>query len=255
MNSAQDDIMNNPTFLFLALSRLEFVTIPELILPLNGANSEPDEDRIRFGVQYYTFSSIVHFRHVLRGLVQVSDDANWASANILSRHLFEWAAHATFLKVKIPSLIHSEAWSKAWDILLRHNGGDLFMRRFGIKYNATRAQSQGIPEPYSIANILKVYASAQNQVDKIEDIQEDYSLLSELSHASAACLRQHIEYKQDRIVFSAANEDSSPLELASVSTIDWLLSIGKLLEVIHDLKVRPQINEVLKAIVQTTEQQ
>jgi hypothetical protein len=246
--------MNNPTFLFLALSRLESVTIPELILPLNGKHGEPDENRIRFGVRYYTFSSIVHFRHVLRGLVQVSDDANWASANVLSRHLFEWAAHATFLKVKMPSLIRSGAWEKAWDILLRHNGGDLFMRRFGLKYEATSAQSQGIPEPYTIANILKVYASVQNQADKTSDIQEDYSLLSELSHASAACLRQHIEYKQDRIVFSAAKEDSSPLELASVSTIDWLLSIGELLELIHDSEVRPQVNEALKAIAQSSKQ-
>jgi hypothetical protein len=186
--------------------------------------------------------------------VQVSDDANWASANVLSRHLFEWAAHATFLKVKMPSLIRSGAWEKAWDILLRHNGGDLFMRRFGLKYEATSAQSQGIPEPYTIANILKVYASVQNQADKTSDIQEDYSLLSELSHASAACLRQHIEYKQDRIVFSAAKEDSSPLELASVSTIDWLLSIGELLELIHDSEVRPQVNEALKAIAQSSKQ-
>src|ERR1039457_887958 len=197
--------MTETTCLTIALSHLDSITLPNLPLPL-AKFEVVDESRVIFGVRYYVYASIAHVRKVFRGLVQVSDEANWACANILARHMMEWAAHATFAKVKIPSLMRSRRWDKAWSVLLQLNGSDLYFRRFGAKYLNGDSASTAIPEPFAIANLLNVYDLEHANDEGRGDVQEDYSLLSELSHASAACLRQRMETHENLIVFMAGED-------------------------------------------------
>lgn len=228
--------MNESTCLTVALTRLESIVLPNLPLPM-ASFEEVDADRVFFGIRYYTYASIAHVRKILRGLIQVSDEANWACANILTRHLMEWAAHVTFLNVKVRSLVRDKRWDKAWAILLQLNGGDLYFRRFGAKYLGSDSTNVEIPEPFKTANFLNVYDLQHANADGRGSAQEDYSLLSELSHASAACLRQCLETRENQITFTGGDDDISPLPIASVSTIDWLMGIADLCTLTSDQEV------------------
>ena len=239
--------MSEGTFLAIALSHLEAIELPDIPLPL-VAFDKIDEGRLFFGVRYYVYASIAHVRKILRGLVQVSDEANWACANVLARHLMEWAAHATFLKVKLPSLLRSKQLDEAWAMLLQLNGGDMYFRRYGAKYLESGTPSVEIPNPIKVKALFNVYDQEHAATDGRGSSQEDYSLLSELSHASAACMRRCMETRENRIVFCAGDDDDSPLPIASASTIDWILSIGELLSLISDTMVAPKVISAIREI-------
>jgi len=237
--------MSERTCLTIALSHLEMIELPDISLPLSTFE-EVDEERVIFGVRYYAYASIAHVRKILKGLVQVSDEANWACANVLARHLIEWAAHATFLKVKLPGLIQSKHLEEAWAMLLQLNGGDMYFRRYGAKYLEVDAPIPDIPNPVRVKALFNVYDQEHADSDGRGSAQEDYSLLSELSHASAACMRRCMETRGNRIVFCAGEDDDSPLGIASASAIDWILSVGTLLSLISDTAVAPKVIAAIK---------
>jgi hypothetical protein len=240
--------LSSATFLIDCLSNLQSIDLPDLQLP-RSRFTEVDRGRVYFGIRYYAYASIAHFRSVLSGLVMLADDANWACANILTRHVFEWAAHATFAELKLGSLVRQERWDKAWGILLKLNAGDLYFRRFGSKYLRSEDKDFKVPQPYELADILAVYDSQWAAEDGRGAAKEDHSLLSELSHASAACLRQHQTTYENHIAFEP-DEDSSPLYLASSSTMEWLLCMAKLLALVPDDAVGVGVLAALKCIAE-----
>lgn len=240
--------MTPDTMLTDCASLLEAIQLPDIQLP-SARFVNADRDHVYFGVRYYAYTSIAHYRSILRGLVLLADGGNWSSANILTRHLLEWAAHATFTALKLKSLLRQENWDKGWKVLLKVNGGDLYFRRFGSKYLQENDKATDIPEPYALADFLGVYDSQCAAEDGRGTAKEDHALLSELSHASAACLRQHQTIYGNRIVLNS-EEDSSPLSLASACTIDWLLCIVELLSSISDERVRPGMLAALRRLAQ-----
>ena len=163
--------------------------------------AEANRERVAFGIRYYCYSSIAQYRSVLAGVVASADSGNWACVNILSRHLMEWAAHATFANRKLESLARQKMWGKAWGVLLKLNGGDLYFRQFGAKYLSKSETEIKIPEPYALANILAVYDSECAEQEGQGAAKEDRSLLSEFSHASAACMRQQHCLRGDKLIF------------------------------------------------------
>jgi hypothetical protein len=95
---------------------------------------------------------------------------------------------------------------------------------------------------------MNVYDLQCAEFDGRGDAKEDYALLRELSHASAACLRQRLETFENRIAFTRNSDDMSPLSIASVSILDWLLSIAELLSVVGDESVGPNLVATLRAL-------
>jgi hypothetical protein len=236
------------TFLTDCVSLLAAIGLPDLTLP-PARFEKADRDRVAFGIRYYVYASIAQHRSVLKGLVLVADGANWACAYILTRHLLEWAAQATFAKLKLTSLVRQQKWDKAWAVLLKLNGGDLYFRQFGAKYLQDREKDVNIPEPYGLADFMAVYDSQWAAEDGRGAAKEDHSLLSELSHASAACLRQQLTTYHNRISFKS-EEDNSSLSAASTYCIDWLMSIAEMLKSIDDSAVGPAVMAAVRRLAE-----
>lgn len=236
----------------IATVRVVFDGIRNIVFPtLSPLPAKPDEDPreklIQWGTTMYTYSVIAHLRRILSALVLVASAENIPAANILSRHIFELAAHACYMSQKLKSCLAVKNWQQAVDVLRRAALGNYWAKQHGGKYGSPLE----VPAPVRIGDAISEYERYQSQEYGLEGAKESYSYLSELSHPNAACFQQyHIYAPNGRDVNIAdAIPPISPLPYVNWSLIDILRFTKALLELSKETRVGPYVDAVLGELV------
>jgi hypothetical protein len=226
---------------------LRHYQLPPLIRP-DVPNDKPDEKLVVWGVTYYAYCVIAHMQTVLSGLVQLLEAKNVPTALVVGRHVFEWTAHACYIRRNSETYFKKKEWGRAWHLHSLAMEGNMWIRLHGLKY-APAALTDGTPEPIGIANAVSCYEEHQRQAGMTANAKDTYGLLSEHSHPNSACFNRYCTYVGREVRFVAPSRDASLLGEERY-LIDLLLFLDQLLKLGKEKVVRKQIVAVLTRIAE-----
>src|SRR5258706_16300179 len=96
--------------IYIVEDRLRSIELPPLPRPAVGQDDDPTEELACWGATLYSYSSIAHVRTVLAGLVSLANSGNAPTATIVSRHIFEWTAHACYMQKNLTGFMAAGKW-------------------------------------------------------------------------------------------------------------------------------------------------
>ena len=229
---------------------LRSIALPPLTRPAIGPGDEPTEELVRWGTAIYVYSSVAHMRTILAGLVVLTDVGNTPTADVVCRHVFEWAAHACYMERSLTPHFADKDWRVAFDLFLRADGANLWIRNHGHKYDALPLPDE-IRKPVRIGKLVDAYDEYQVEEYGGGDAKNAYGFLSEHSHASGACFLQYREISGAEVRFISPAE-SCCLPSANRSLIEWLVFMHGLLGLASEVAVRPVLLGILARVAKAT---
>lgn len=226
---------------------LRQIKLPPLVRP-NVPNDSPNEALVVWGITYYAYCVTAHIQTVLSGLVQLLDAKNVPTAFVVGRHVFEWTAHACYMRRNSETYFKKKEWGRAWHLHSLAMEGNIWVRHHGSKY-APSELTDDTPEPIGVANLVACYEEYQRQVGKNADARDTYGLLSEHSHPNSACFNRYCEYRGAEVRFVGPSSDASLLGEERY-LMDLLLFLDQLLKLGKERLVRKQIIAILTGIAE-----
>lgn len=234
------------TVLRIVEEGLRRVVLSPLIRPAVGPDDEPTEELAAWATTMYAYSAIAHMRTILAGLVVLADLGNAPSADVLCRHVFEWAAHACFMDRNLRKHLAGKNWGLAFKLSLQADGGNLWLKRHGHKYEESPFPGK-IPDPIRMGKLIAAYTQYQIEEYGQSDAEDAYGFLSEHSHPNGACFLQYREIsgREMRFIRPPASPSFHSLER---SLIEWLRFVYGLLGSAKEDSVRLGILAILTEI-------
>ena len=223
--------------------------LPPLTRPGVGPDDDPTEELVRWGTAMYVYSSVAHMRAILAGLVVLTDIGNTSTADVVCRHVFEWAAQACFMKRNLTQHFANNDWRLAFDLLLKADGGNRWIRNHRHKYDALP-----LPDdrrmPVRVNKLIDAYDEYQAEEYGEGDAKDAYGFLSEHSHASGACFLQYREISGAEVRFISPAE-SCCLPSANRSLIEWVVFMHGLLGLATETAVRGELLGILSRVAKS----
>jgi hypothetical protein len=124
----------------------------------------------------------------------MSEQGNTPGGMILARYIFEWIAHACYMREKLEYLIKSSQWNLAFILMLKADTGNLWAKNHGRKYDSPPF-SEEIFDPIDINALIAAYAKYHKKRYEKCIVYDSYSYLSEYSHPNATCLVQYRDFE------------------------------------------------------------
>lgn len=225
---------------------LRGISLPALSPPALGPDDDPTEALARWATMMYAYSSIAHIRKILTGLVVLADAGNTPAADVICRHVFEWAASACYVEQNIGKYFKEQKWKPAFQTLSRISAGSLWLRNHGHKYDALPMQLEA-PTPIRIGKLVEAYEKYQAEQLGEGDAKDAYGFLSEHSHPNGACFRQYQKIEGWQVIFV----DPPPSGPRSINrpSLEWLVFIHGILALAKEDVVRLQVLDILTKTV------
>jgi hypothetical protein len=129
-------------------------------LRLASVSDDPTEELACWGATLYAYPSIAHMRTVLAGLITLTDSGNTPTANIVSRHVFEWTAHACYMQEKLTEFMAAAEWKLAFELNLQADTGNQWVKKHGRKYDKSNYPDEAL-SPIRIKHIIAAYTNLQ----------------------------------------------------------------------------------------------
>jgi hypothetical protein len=232
----------------LVSNGLKNVAYPVLSRPPVKPHEKATEELVQWGIKMYVYSVVAHLRKTVDALTQLASAENIPAANVVSRHIFEWTAHACYMSRNLGNYVRKQEWDRAWSLLSRAVIGSVWMKQHGGKYASATAQLPAkVPDPLEIANIVGAYEQYLFQKHGVKSAKENYGFLSEFSHPNAACLQQYHKHGANprEVEIADAEPPVSPLPFVNWCLLDLLRFLEALLDVGKETTVRPVLRHSL----------
>jgi hypothetical protein len=222
---------------------LRGITLPPVRRPAVRPDDEPTDELAGWGATMYAYSSIAHLRKILSGLVVLAHVGNAPTADVVCRHIFEWAASACYVEQNLGQYFKDRNWKGGFELLSQISGGNLWLRNHGHKYDGLPMQLE-VPKPVRIGMLVEAYEKYQAAQNSGEgDANDSYSFLSEHSHPNGACFLQYREILDGQVIFV----DPAPSGPRSINrpSLEWLVFIYGILALAKEDAVRLQVLDIL----------
>jgi hypothetical protein len=255
MDYGQKDMnhkVRGATVLSIVAERLRNIALPALKRPLVGPKEPPTKELVQWGIKVYAFALISHVRTVLDALVKLSESENITAAQILSRNLFEWTAHACYSLRRLAKIMEAQNWQGAWELLSKVATGNYWAKKHGSKYAPTSTTVPiDVPNSVRVGDLIDAYEEHEVEQRRHANAKDTYSLLSEFSHPNSACLQHYYDWKTSQgieVIFCKPDPESSTLPVVNWCMIDLMMFLLPLLRLAADNQVAPNITSILKEV-------
>ena len=239
--------------LSIVAERLRNIALPALRRPMVGPKEPPTKELVQWGIKVYAFALISHVRTVLDALVKLSESENITAAQILSRNLFEWTAHACYSLRRLKQMMEAQNWQDAWELLSKVATGNYWAKKHGSKYAPTSTTVPiDVPNSVRVGDLIEAYEEHGVERHRRANAKDTYSLLSEFSHPNSACLQHYYDWQTSQgieVTFCKPDPESSTLPVVNWCMIDLMMFLLPLLGLAADNQVAPSITSILKEIV------
>jgi hypothetical protein len=224
------------------------IVLPPLTRPSLGPSDKPTQELVLWSAQLYAYSSVAHMRTVLAGLVALADIGNEPTAYPVCRHIFEWAAHSCYMVQQIRSHFAEADWKAAFELFLKTDTGNLWLKRHGRKYGAAPFANE-VAKPLDIMLLVSTYEAYQLARGEEGDAKDAYGFLSEHSHPNGACFLSYRKLSGWRVKFVPSSNDTRVFYGVNSYVLDWLMFIEQMLELSQERLVRSELQRTIKAVV------
>jgi len=229
-------------------SELRQISLPSLVRPPVSQFEEATEALVHWGMKKYAFSSLIHVRTVLAGVMDLAKSGNQPTMLIVGRHVFEWAMHSSYVAASLDESLKTADLKKAWALLLEVNTGNSWVRNHGRNY-LNIADSGDVPSSVRISKLVKAYEKFQLDSYGSEDVQDSYGYLSEHAHANAMCFQPYLRVSDAEVNFVDAPKDSLMPGVLHIAVINWLMLTHKILTLAKEDSVRSTLHSVIRKVV------
>jgi hypothetical protein len=226
---------------------LERIELPPLRRPA-VANDTPDEALVLWRTQYYTYCVIAHIRVVLRGMDELLQLGNVATAFFPARHALEWTAHTCLVSRELKEFINNRDWDSARELQSRMMESNRWVKDHGEKYVPGVSYDE-MPDGLRVKKALKAYERWQEETTGSSDCDDIYALLSEHTHPNSICFNRYIEFFGPEVRFVKPSEDASILGEERY-LLHFLLFLDQLLRLGRETKVRGQLRNIINEILE-----
>jgi hypothetical protein len=143
-------------------------------------------------------------------------------------------------------------WEGAWKLLSKAAIGSFWIRKHGGKSigDPPTKIPREWPEAVYIPEAVKEYENYQSQNSMKAEARDNYSLLCDHGHATAACLLRYHQWEENGAVVRFVDPDPDPqqdslLPFVNCCLIDLLTFAYELLGLTNESLVRPRVMHVL----------
>jgi hypothetical protein len=226
---------------------LRGITLRPLTRPSVGPSDEPTEELVLWAITMYAYSSIAHVRTVLAGLIALADLGNTPAGNIVSRHIFEWTAHACYMAHALKGFIANSQWKLAFDLTLQADTGNLWVRNYAHVYDTSPSPVE-VLKPLRINKLISAYAKYQTTEYRNTTAEDSYGYLSERAHPNGFCFLQYREIVGPDVHFVEPPVNSTFGGVQGF-LLEWLMFVHELLGLANESAVRNEVRDTLTAAV------
>lgn len=115
----------------LVSNGLKKFAYPILSRPPVKPHEAPTEELVKWGIKLYAYSVAAHLSKMLDALIHLASVENIPAANVVSRHIFEWTAHACYMSRNLGTHVRKQEWERAWGLLSRAVIGSVWIKQHG----------------------------------------------------------------------------------------------------------------------------
>jgi hypothetical protein len=244
---ARDDEVGQLKFF---LSRMSAVRFPGLQRPPERPGQPPSRDLVNWAIRAYVYSSLCHFRELLRSYLLLLANTRVPGCFVIARSLFELGAHSYYVHKHASQYIQSSDLNQAWTFLFEIGVGSRHMRDYGLK---DLGMSDATEFPLS-PHIAKAIA-AFDEYGNLKLSKEEYSFLSEFAHPSVGAFSgyREIDEQESRFVFPEPapilknDPRSGSVLIAATTTCQYS---GHLLSLSGDAAIGEELTKLLGDFLQ-----
>lgn len=229
--------------------RLRATSLPPLSRPPVPPDADPTEELVLWGIRKYAYGLIAHYRTILGGVLLLSEAGNGAAVLVLARHLYEWTMQASYAYQQFEQQLRSGDLKSAWDLSSRISEGNSWIKEHGAKY-VPEFPYEDTEDSIRIRHLAKAYKEYRRKEYGAEDVDSDYSYLSEHSHPNGACLMMYVDIRPPELRFIQQRYRGIPGILAATA-IEWTVIMLKILGVAKDMVVGQQMGGLVRALAAT----
>jgi hypothetical protein len=228
--------------------RLRTLVLPALVRPPIPAGAAPTVELVYWGIREYAYSLIAHIRTILRGIVLLAESGNGPTLMIVCRHIYEWNMQSSYAFQNFEAHLQVTDLKRAWDLYLTLSTGNAWVKSHGAKY-APEISGDELETSIRIKHFAKAYKSQQIKTYGSENVDDDYSYLSEHSHPNGFCLQPYVELNPPEVRFVEAPASTRLPGILHACLIEWLMTMHNILGLAQDVEVRSQLAEILRSLV------
>lgn len=226
---------------------LDKIQLPTLSRPPIPPNAPATKELVKWGIAEFAYAQLAHMRTVLRGTLLLADAGIEPAVIVLCRHLYEWNMQTRYVYETFKTNLDATDLEAAWKFFLRVSGGNNWVKKHGKKY-VPEFPAEEVEGSIRIKHSVKAYKEHRTQESGAENVDDEYSYLSERSHPNGFCLEPYlrIEFPND-VSFIEPRSQKLPGSLHTCM-LEWAMTHVSLLALAREDVVRVSLVEILTEI-------
>lgn len=226
---------------------LDKIHLPTLSRPPIPPNAPSTRELVEWGIAQFAYAQLAHMRTVLRGTLLLAHAGIEPAVIVLCRHLYEWNMQTRFVCENFKTHLDANDLEAAWRFFLRVSEGNNWVKEHGTKY-VPEFPAAEVEGSIRIKHSVKAYKEHRALEFGSENVDDEYSYLSERSHPNGFCLNPYlkIEFPND-VSFIEPRSQELPGVLHTCM-LEWAMTHVNLLGLAREGAVRVSLTGILKEI-------
>jgi hypothetical protein len=226
---------------------LDKIQLPTLSRPPVPPDAPPTQELVEWGVTKFAYSLLAHVRTILRGTLMLADARIEPAVIVLCRHLYEWNMQTSYAYVTFKKHLEASDYAAAWELFLRISGGNNWVKDHGIKY-APEFPHTDVEGSIRLRHFVKAYKEYRVQEFGSENVDDEYSYLSERSHPNGFCLQPYLKIVSPNDVSFVEPQSSKIPGVLHSCAVEWAMTNASLLGLVQEDTVRAKLIHILKVL-------
>lgn len=231
--------------------RLREIILPPLVRPPVPPEDDPTKELVFWGMRRYVYSLVAHIRTVLRGAKLLANSGNAPTFIIVCRHVYEWNMQSSYAYLNFDLHLKNADLKSAWNLYLSLSEGNSWIKKHGQKY-APEFENDELESSIRIRHFIKAYKKDRVDTYGSENVDDDYSYLSEHAHANGFCLQPYMELHPPEVKFIEAPPAYRLPGVFDACVMEWVMSMIRILGLTKESFVHRQLVEVLQRLIEET---
>lgn len=236
--------MSPARFISEALDKIQLATLSRPPIP---PNAPATKELVEWGIAKFAYSQLAHMRTVLRGTLFLADAGIEPAVIVLCRHLYEWNVQTHYVYETFKTYLDAADVEAAWKFFLRIDEGNNWVRNHGTKY-VPDFPADEVEGSIRVGHSMKAYKKHRAQEFGKENVDDEYSYLSERSHPNGFCLQPYMRIEfPNNVHFIEPRLQKLPGVLHRCM-LEWAMAQVNLLGLAREKVVSVSLVETLKEI-------
>jgi hypothetical protein len=231
----------------LVSEALDKIQLPTLSRPPIPPNAPATKELVEWGIATFAYAQLAHMRTVLRGTLLLADAGIEPAVIVLCRHLYEWNMQTRYVYATFKTHLDATDLEASWKFFLRVSEGNNWLKDHGTKY-VPEFPANEVEGSIRIKHSVRAYKEHRTQEFGAENVDDEYSYLSERSHPNGFCLEPYLRIEfPNNVSFIEPRSQRQPGVLHTCM-LEWAMTHVNLLGLAREDVVRVSLVGILAEI-------